>query len=100
MDLGSQDCIIGVKWLRQFCLQPDPEITDMIHPTQMGGRSQKSAIDASLLLYNYVQEQRKRGLVTSTVFVDVKGAFDHVQARQASLQSLSLPPCPGSSGEL
>jgi len=40
------------------------EITNMIHPTQIGGRSQKSAINASLLLYNNVQEQRKRGLVT------------------------------------
>jgi hypothetical protein len=54
------------------------EITNMMHPTQMGGRSQKSAIEASLLLYNNVQEQIKRGLVTSTVFVDVKSAFDHV----------------------
>jgi ABC-type microcin C transport system permease subunit YejB len=54
------------------------EITNMIHPTQMGKRNQKSAIDASLLLYNNIQEQRKHGLVTSTVFVDVKGAFDHV----------------------
>ena len=69
------------------------EVTNMIHPTQIGGRSQKSAIDASLLLYNNVQEQRKRGLVTSTVFVDVKGAFDHVSCNRllTVLSQLGFP---------
>jgi hypothetical protein len=34
MDLGSQDCIIGVKWLRQFCLQLDPYRNRLLWPTE------------------------------------------------------------------
>jgi hypothetical protein len=50
----------------------------LLHSSQIGGRAQKSAIDASLLLLNRIQEQKKLGLITSTIFLDVKGAFDHV----------------------
>jgi transposase InsO family protein len=34
MDLGSQDCIIGVKWLRQFRLQLDPYRNRLLWPTE------------------------------------------------------------------
>jgi hypothetical protein len=34
------------------------ELTSLLHLSQMGGRTQKSAIDASLLLLNNIQEQK------------------------------------------
>jgi hypothetical protein len=46
-----------------------------------------------VLLVDQIQEQRKREHTTSTVFLDIKGAFDHVaQNRPLSiLQKLGLP---------
>ena len=59
----------------------------------MGGRQKKSAIDAALLLVDRVQDQRQLGRKTSTFFLDVKGAFDHVSQNQLLrvLQQLSMP---------
>ena len=54
------------------------EVTSLIHPTQIRGRLQKLAINASLLLYNRVQEQKKLGKTTIAVFLDIKGAYDYV----------------------
>jgi hypothetical protein len=69
------------------------EVTSLLHPSQIGGRCQKSAIDAALLLLDQIQGQRKLGRITSTVFLDIKGAFDHVSQNQllAVLQKLGLP---------
>jgi hypothetical protein len=44
----------------------------------MGGRQSKSVIDAALLLTYEIQRNKKRGWKTSTLFMDVKGAYDHV----------------------
>jgi ribonuclease HI len=69
------------------------EVTHLLHPTQIGGRSRKSAIDAGLLLLDNVQEQRRLGRQTSTVFLDIKGAFDHVAQNQllSVMRKLNLP---------
>ena len=69
------------------------EVTHLLHPSQIGGRSRKSAVDAGLLLVNEVQRQRRRGRLTSTVFLDIKGAFDHVALNQLLniLSKLDLP---------
>lgn len=69
------------------------EVTHLLHPSQMGGRSRKSAIDTGLLLLNEVQRQRRRGRHTSTVFLDIKGAFDHVALNQllTVMSKLNLP---------
>jgi ribonuclease HI len=69
------------------------EVTHLLHPSQIGGRCRKSAIDAGLLLLNEVQKQRKLGRMTSTVFLDIKGAFDHVAMNQllTILAKLRLP---------
>jgi hypothetical protein len=50
-------------------------------------------VDAGLLLVNEVQRQRRRGRLTSTVFLDIKGAFDHVALNQLLniLSKLDLP---------
>lgn len=69
------------------------ETTNLIHKTQMGGRRNKSAIDAALLLTNEIQRNKKRGWKTSTLFMDVKGAYDHVAKYRlyTILQQLQLP---------
>jgi hypothetical protein len=69
------------------------ETTSLLHPTQIGGRQKKSAIDASLLLLQEVEASRQQGKKTSTVFLDIKGAFDHVSKNQLlyKLKDLGLP---------
>ena len=54
------------------------ETTSLLHPSQIGSRLHKSAIDAALLLKNEVETNKANKLKTSTLFLDVKGAFDHV----------------------
>ena len=69
------------------------ETTTLLHPTQLGGRLKKSAIDAALLLHNEVELNKSNKLCTSTLFLDVKGAFDHVSKNRLLeiLYSLKLP---------
>lgn len=71
------------------------ETTDLIHPSQIGGRKHKSAIDATIVLTDYIQQERNAGRIVTTVFMDVKGAFDFV-AKNQLLQILfdhGLPLC-------
>ncbi|KAF7567753.1 hypothetical protein PtrM4_143440 [Pyrenophora tritici-repentis] len=69
------------------------EITELLHLTQIGGRLKKSAIDAAMLLIDQIQHQKQKGQITSTIFLDVKGAFDHVSHNQflRTLKKLGLP---------
>ena len=69
------------------------ETTPLLHHSQIGGRLKKSAIDAALLLTNEIELNRRAKRKTSTLFLDVKGAFDHVAKNQllAILQKLRLP---------
>jgi ribonuclease HI len=69
------------------------ETTHLLHPTQIGGRLKKSAIDAALLLTHEVEQNHQVGLKTTTLFLDIKGAFDHVAKNQllAILKQLRLP---------
>ena len=71
---------------------------DLLHGSQIGGRKQRSAIDAALLLLNEVQTQKearkyKSSTVTSTLFLDIKGAFDYVSKPRLLLilAKLGLP---------
>lgn len=54
------------------------ETTHLLHISQIGGRLKKSAVDACLLLLNKIQTEKAAKRKTSTLFLDVKGAFDHV----------------------
>jgi hypothetical protein len=54
------------------------ETTHLLHPTQIGGRFKKSAIDACLLLTDCVQSSKLKKHTTTALFLDIKGAFDHV----------------------
>ena len=56
------------------------ESTDLLDSNQMGGRRQKSAIDVVLSLIHDIQLAKHEKQVTSILFMDIKGAFDHVLA--------------------
>jgi hypothetical protein len=58
------------------------ETGDLLQDTQMGGRKQKSALDACLLLQSKVQQAWQKKHITALLFLDVKGAFDHVATNQ------------------
>src|SRR5690606_23174241 len=61
------------KRLSQLC-----EDNHLLHEGQMGGRPHRSAIDAILALTHDVELGQQQQLVTSALFMDVKGAFDNV----------------------
>jgi hypothetical protein len=69
------------------------ETGDLLQETQIGGRKQKSALDACLLLQAKVQKAWEKKHTAALLFVDVKGAFDHVSANQllAMCKKLKLP---------
>lgn len=65
----------------------------LLHDSQMGGRTKRSAVDTALLLTDYVERNRAKGKKTSVAFLDVKGAFDHVAKNRLlrTLIKLRLP---------
>ena len=69
------------------------EVSPLLHHSQMGGRRQKSAIDAALLLQDNIQKAKLAKLKTTIGFFDVKGAFDHVARNRllSILKQLGLP---------
>jgi hypothetical protein len=68
------------------------EMTDLLHPMQISGRKQKSAIDAAMILMHKIQ-RGKTDEIKSVLFMDVKDAFDHVSLNQLLhiCQELELP---------
>lgn len=54
------------------------ETTGALHPGQMGSRKQRSAIDAVACLIQSTHEAWKHQQLVGALFLDVKGAFDHV----------------------
>jgi len=69
------------------------EISPLLYDTQLGGRKKKSAVDTALLLTDYIKRNKAKGRYSSVVFLDVKGAFDHVDKSRLlqTMQSLGLP---------
>src|SRR6266496_3404305 len=58
------------------------EITDLLYFDQIGGRRKKSAIDVVMILIHDIQLAKQDKKVISALFINVKGAFDHVSANQ------------------
>ena len=67
----------------------------LLNDTQLGGRRQRSAVDTAMLLLHHIQRQKQRSKknITTSVLLDIKGAFDHVSDDQLLriLRSLQLP---------
>ena len=67
---------------------------NLLNSTQLGGRKQRSAVDTALLLLHYIQQHKKgSSSITTTVLLDIKGAFDHVKEDKLLqiLHELQLP---------
>ena len=61
-----------------------------LYPGQMGGRKERSAIDAVATLVYTVQEKWEEKKLAAALFMDVKGAFDHVSKGQLLTQMIEL----------
>ena len=70
------------------------ETIELLYPTQIGGRQRKSAIDTALLLIDYIKKARLKKYIAIALFLDIKGAFDHIARGQllTILAKLRLPP--------
>jgi len=75
------------------CLSYLAETTNLLHISQIGSRLHKSAIDTALLLKNEVEVNKTNKLKTTTLFLDIKGAFDHISKNRLIevLVNLKLP---------
>ena len=58
------------------------EHSNLLHNEQMGGRKNRSAIDASLCLLHDIQNAKNSKNVFSCLFLDVKDAFNHVSTKR------------------
>ena len=69
------------------------QMSNMLDFDQIEERKNRSAIDAILNLTHDIQLALKQKLITSCLFLDVKGAFDHVSTNQLLiiLTKLNLP---------
>ena len=67
--------------------------TNILYFDQLGGRKQTSAVDAAMSLVHDIQLAKHEGKMTSALFIDIKGAYDHVSANQLLkiCQELGLP---------
>jgi hypothetical protein len=56
------------------------EAHHLLHPDQIGGRPQCSAINAAMALMHEIESNAGTKWVTSALFLDIRGAFDNVSA--------------------
>jgi hypothetical protein len=72
------------------------ELGPLLHDSRIEGRKKKSAVDTALLLTEFVEQRKLRGLKPLVVFLDVNGAFDHVAKGRllTTMQSLKTPKKP------
>src|SRR5205085_8862514 len=50
----------------------------LLHNLQIGGRPKRSAADPAMFLTTKIDEANKKNMITSTLCIDIKGAFDNV----------------------
>ncbi len=71
--------------LFQFC-----KAYSKLYPGQMGAQKQQSAIDVVAMLVHTVQEKWSEKKLADALFIDVKGAFDHVSRSQLLKRMIDL----------
>jgi hypothetical protein len=61
---------------------------------QIGGRPKQSAVDAAMFLTTKIDQANKKHLITSTLCIDIKGAFDNVYKPRLlhTMQKMKLHP--------
>ncbi len=67
--------------------------TNLLADSQIGGRVQNSALDTAMALMHEIESNQKKKEITSALFLDIKGAFDHVSRNRLLriCQKLGLP---------
>ena len=70
------------------------EAHELLHQDQIGGRRQRNAVDAVIALTHEVDMAKSSNMVTSALFMDVKGAFDNVSKERllCTMEDMGLPP--------
>ena len=71
--------------LAQFC-----EANEKLYKSQMGVRKNRSAIDATVILVQKVQDIWNNQQITGTLLMDVKGAFNHVSQAKLAQRMVNL----------
>lgn len=66
------------------------EVYSKLHPGQMRARKKRSAIDAVSVLVHTVQESWEEKNLAGALFMDIKGAFDHVSRCQLLKRIIEL----------
>jgi hypothetical protein len=66
---------------------------EILHHQQMGGRRQKSAVDAVMALIHDIEASKQEKKITSALLVDLKGAFDNV-SKACLLETMANLGCP------
>jgi hypothetical protein len=77
------------------------ETHNLLYPDQIGGRPQRSAIDAAMALTHDVKMGRSKHLTMTALFLDVQGAFDNVSSTRLTstrrqfgcTMATATPPC-------
>ncbi|TVY22092.1 putative 115 kDa protein in type-1 retrotransposable element [Lachnellula hyalina] len=66
---------------------------NLLHPSQISGRLKKSAIDVGAMLADYIHINRLQNKITSTLLLDVKGAYNHMSKNRLLiiLKDLAFP---------
>jgi hypothetical protein len=69
------------------------EAHHLLHLDQIGGRPQRSAIDAALAFAHDIEMGKSTKLITSALFLDVCGAFNNISATRLlhTMQQLGCP---------
>jgi ribonuclease HI len=69
------------------------ESHDLLHDDQIGGRPKHSAIDATMALMHDIEANAGRKFVMSSLFLDVRGAFDNVSSTRLlhTMRNLGCP---------
>ena len=76
---------IAVDGIARHC-----ETMGVLHPGQMGSCKQRSAIDAVACLIQNTHKAWKLRQLVGALFLDVKGAFDHVNPRRLITQLIEF----------
>ena len=65
----------------------------LLHKDQIGERLQRSAIDAVMALTHEIEDAKRHKKIVSTLFMDVKGAFDNVSRDRLlhTMKELRIP---------
>ena len=58
-----------------------------LHQGQVGARKERCAIDAVTLLVHEVEQKWAQKKLAAALFIDVKGAFDHVSKTQLNVRA-------------